>query len=172
MTQQTSNDIKRVNFASVPSTENPVMDWTKNHGKFVHEFTYKKSKEAIIKVVNDTVNNLEDSITETITGLIRVLNDLNKDVENETDRASKAEGELQKQINQIIERLTTVENDLKGFHETYNTDVGGIKKSLSSLSETVNNLSSDVSSIKAGLANYATKQDLQTAIDSIKPATN
>ena len=149
MTQQTTKLIVGVNFQEAPAVGNPTINWSKNHGKFIHEFTYKQSKKEILENVNLSLKALQANLEDTIELAKKAMSSLNQDIDNETERANGEEKRLQgdidkltKNLQEVIGRLDTLSNTvdtISSHYDSLNTRVSTLETAVQNLQKSPNN---------------------------------
>ena len=143
MTQQTNKLIVGVNFQNAPAVDNPTINWCKNHGKFIHEFTYKQSKKEILENVNSSLKALQANLEDTIELAKKAMSSLNQDIDNETERATGEEKRLQGVVNELTTNLKTLSDNLQeviGGIDTLSSNYDSLNTRVSTLETAVQNL--------------------------------
>lgn len=163
MTQQTSKLIVGVNFQHAPAVNNPTINWTKNHGKFIHEFTYKQSKKEILQNVNSSLKALQANLEDTVELAKKAMSSLNQDIENETERATGEEKRLQGEIDDLTKSLNSLSENLQKFETKEGQDVGNLTQSLQEVSNKLNTLWSSFAPIAK---NYDTLDSRVSTLES------
>lgn len=127
MSQTVKTDIENLTLTSANDVQDSKIRWDKNHGKFIHEYTFKHYKRDLLNSVNDFVHAIQNNLKAFNAKLKTSLTDINNDLEAETNRAKEAEGALN----------TKIDNEISGAKEAEN-----------SLSNRISELSSEVEALK------------------------
>lgn len=175
MTAQTNKLIIGVNFQQAPAVENPTINWTKNHGKFIHEFTYKQSKKEILQNVNSSLKALQANLQDTVELAKKAMSSLNQDIENETQRATDEEKRLQGEIDDLTKSLNSLSENLQKFETKEGQDVDKLNQSLQKVSENLTTLSNTVGTISSNYDSLNTRvSTLETAVQNLQktPTSN
>lgn len=114
MSQTVKTDIENLTLTSTNDVQDSKIRWDKNHGKFIHEYTFKHYKRDLLNSVNDFVHAIQDNLKAFNAKLKTILTDINNDLEAETSRAEEAEGNLNTQINNEASRAKEAEGGLAG----------------------------------------------------------
>lgn len=154
MTEQTSKLILGVNFRQTPAVENPTINWTKNHGKFIHEFTYKQSKKEMLQNVNSTIKALEANLEDMVELAKKAMSSLNQDIEGESERATGEEKRLQGEIDELTKELNTLADN---FETKLGQDVANLTQSLQSVSDNLTLLSDQLKTISSNYDSLNTR---------------
>lgn len=101
MSQTVKNDIENLTLTSTNDVNDSKIRWDKNHGKFIHEYTFKHYKRDLLNSVNEFVHAIQNNLKAFNAKLRTSLTDLNNDLEAETSRAKEAEGGLATRITAI-----------------------------------------------------------------------
>ena len=112
MSQTVKTDIENLTLTSTNDVQDSKIRWDKNHGKFIHEYTFKHYKRDILNSVNDFVHAIQDNLKAFNAKLKTSLTDINNDIEAETNRAKGAEGALNTKIDNEISGAKEAENSL------------------------------------------------------------
>lgn len=169
MTQQTNKLIIGVNFRQTPAVENPTINWTKNHGKFIHEFTYKQSKKEILQNVNSSLKALQANLQDTVELAKKAMSSLNQDIENETERAGAEEKRLQGEINDLTKSLNSLSENLQKFETKEGQDVEKLNQSLQKVSENLTTLSNTVGTISSNYDSLNTRvSTLESTVQNLQ----
>lgn len=112
MSQTVKTDIENLTLTSTNDVSDSKIRWDKNHGKFIHEYTFKHYKRDLLKSVNDFVHAIQTNLKAFNVKLRTSLTDLNNDLEQETSRAKEAEGALDTKINNETTRAKEAEETL------------------------------------------------------------
>lgn len=112
MSQTVKTDIENLTLTSTNDVQDSKIRWDKNHGKFIHEYTFKHYKRDILNSVNDFVHAIQDNLKAFNAKLKTSLTDINNDLEAETNRAKGAEGALNTKIDNEISGVKEAENSL------------------------------------------------------------
>lgn len=175
MTQQTNNLIIGVNFQNAPAVDNPTVNWTKNHGKFIHEFTYKQSKKEILQNVNASLNALQANLADTLELAKKAMSSLNQDIDNESERATGEEKRLQGEIDDLDKSLATLTENLEIFETKEGQDVEKLTQSLQKVSSDLTTLSNTVGTIQQNYDSLNTRvSTLETTVQNLQktPTSN
>lgn len=169
MTAQTNKLIIGVNFQQAPAVENPTINWTKNHGKFIHEFTYKQSKKEILQNVNSSLKALQANLQDTVELAKKAMTSLNQDIENETQRATGEEKRLQGEIDDLTKSLNSLSENLQKFETKEGQDVDKLNQSLQKVSENLTTLSNTVGTISTNYDSLNTRvSTLETTVQNLQ----
>lgn len=169
MTQQTDKLIVGVNFQNAPAVDNPTVNWTKNHGKFIHEFTYKQSKKEILQNVNASLNALQANLEDTVELAKKAMSSLNQDIDNETERATGEEKRLQGEIDELTKSLATLSDNLQKFETKEGQDVELLTQSLQKVSDNLTTLSNTVGSVSSNYDSLNTRvSTLETTVQNLQ----
>ena len=112
MSQTVKTDIENLTLTSTNDVQDSKIRWDKNHGKFIHEYTFKHYKRDLLNSVNDFVHAIQDNLKAFNAKLKTSLTDINNDLEAETNRAKGAEGALNTKIDNEISEARETENSL------------------------------------------------------------
>ena len=112
MSQTVKNDIENLTLTSTNDVNDSKIRWDKNHGKFIHEYTFKHYKRDLLNSVNEFVHAIQNNLKAFNAKLRTSLTDLNNDLEAETSRAKEAEGGLDTKINNETSRAKEAEGGL------------------------------------------------------------
>ena len=175
MTAQTNKLIVGVNFQQAPAVDNPTINWTKNHGKFIHEFTYKQSKKEILQNVNASLNALQANLEDTVQLAKKAMSSLNQDIDNETERATGEEKRLQGEIDDLTKSLNSLSENLQKFETKEGQDVDKLTQSLQKVSENLTTLSNTVGTISSNYDSLNTRvSTLESTVQNLQktPTSN
>lgn len=112
MSQTVKTDIENLTLSTTNDVQDSKIRWDKNHGKFIHEYTFKHYKRDLLNSVNDFVHAIQNNLKAFNTKLKISLTNINNDLEAEASRAKGAEGALNTQINNEISRSKEAEGGL------------------------------------------------------------
>lgn len=112
MSQTVKTDIENLTLTSTNDVSDSKIRWDKNHGKFIHEYTFKHYKRDLLNSVNEFVHAIQNNLKAFNAKLRTSLTDLNNDLEQETSRAEEAEGGLDTKINNEATRAKEAEGGL------------------------------------------------------------
>ena len=101
MSQTVKTDIENLTLTSTNDIQDSKIRWDKNHGKFIHEYTFKHYKRDLLNSVNDFVHAIQNNLKAFNAKLKTSLTDINNDLEAETSRAKGAENSLSNRISNI-----------------------------------------------------------------------
>lgn len=101
MSQTVKTDIENLTLTSTNDVNDSKIRWDKNHGKFIHEYTFKHYKRDLLNSVNEFVHAIQNNLKAFNAKLRTSLTDINNDLEAETSRAKEAEGGLAGRITAI-----------------------------------------------------------------------
>ena len=168
MTQQTTKLIVGVNFQEAPAVGNPTINWSKNHGKFIHEFTYKQSKKEILENVNSSLKALQANLEDTVELAKKAMSSLNQDIDNETERANGEEKRLQGEIDKLTKNLVALSQNMASMSdvETLDQSLQKVSDGLDTLSDTVDTISSNYDSLNTRVST------LETTVQNLQKAPN
>lgn len=113
MSQTVKTDIENLTLTSTNDVSDSKIRWDKNHGKFIHEYTFKHYKRDLLNSVNEFVHAIQNNLKAFNAKLRTSLTDLNNDLEQETTRAEQAEGGLDTKINNETTRAKEAEGGLE-----------------------------------------------------------
>lgn len=113
MSQTVKTDIDNLTLTSTNDVSDSKIRWDKNHGKFIHEYTFKHYKRDLLNSVNEFVHAIQNNLKAFNAKLRTSLTDLNNDLEQETTRAEQAEGGLDTKINNETTRAKEAEGGLE-----------------------------------------------------------
>lgn len=169
MTAQTNKLIVGVNFQQAPAVDNPTINWTKNHGKFIHEFTYKQSKKEILQNVNSTLKALQANLEDTVALAKKAMSSLNQDIDNETERATGEEKRLQGEIDDLTKSLNSLSENLQKFETKEGQDVDKLTQSLQKVNESLTTISNTVGTIQQNYDNLNTRvSTLESTVQNLQ----
>lgn len=114
MSQTVKSDIENLTLTSTNDVQDSKIRWDKNHGKFIHEYTFKHYKRDLLNSVNNFVHAIQDNFKAFNAKLHSTLTDINNDLEQETSRAKEAEGALDRKIGDETSRAKEAEGGLAG----------------------------------------------------------
>lgn len=112
MSQTVKTDIENLTLTSTNDVSDSKIRWDKNHGKFIHEYTFKHYKRDLLNSVNNFVHDIQTNLKAFNAKLRTSLTDLNNDLEAETSRAEESEGALDTKINNEASRAKEAEGGL------------------------------------------------------------
>lgn len=112
MSQTVKTDIENLTLSSTNDVQDSKISWDKNHGKFIHEYTFKHYKRDLLNSVNDFVHAIQNNLKAFNAKLKTSLTDINNDLEAEASRAKGAESALNTKIDNEISGAKEAENSL------------------------------------------------------------
>ena len=112
MSQTVKTDIENLTLTSTNDVNDSKIRWDKNHGKFIHEYTFKHYKRDLLNSVNEFVHAIQNNLKAFNAKLRTSLTDINNDLEAETSRAKEAEGALDRKIGDETNRAKEAEGSL------------------------------------------------------------
>lgn len=112
MSKTVKTDIENLTLTSTNDVQDSKIRWDKNHGKFIHEYTFKHYKRDLLTSVNNFVHAIQNNLKAFNAKLRTSLTDLNTDIEQETTRATKAEADLSNKIDNESSRAKQAETGL------------------------------------------------------------
>lgn len=115
MSQTVKTDIENLTLTSTNDVQDSKIRWDKNHGKFIHEYTFKHYKRDLLNSVNDFVHAIQNNLKAFNAKLKTSLTDINNDLEAETNRAKGAEGALNTKISGVKEAENSLSNRISAI---------------------------------------------------------
>lgn len=112
MSQTVKTDIENLKLTSTNDVSDSKIRWDKNHGKFIHEYTFKHYKRDLLNSVNNFVHAIQTNLKAFNAKLRTSLTDLNNDLEQENSRAERAEAGLASDLNDETTRAKEAEKTL------------------------------------------------------------
>lgn len=131
MSQTVKTDIENLTLTSTSDVQDSKIRWDKNHGKFIHEYTFKHYKRDLLNSVNDFVHAIQNNLKAFNAKLKTSLTDINNDLEAETNRAKEAEAALNTKIDNEISGAKEAENSLS--NRISNIESAGFAQQISDL---------------------------------------
>ena len=145
MSQKVKTDIENLTLTSTNDVSDSKIRWDKNHGKFIHEYTFKHYKRDLLNSVNEFVHAIQNNLKAFNAKLKTSLTDINNDLEAETNRAERAEAGLASDISDETTRAKEAEG---GLATKISQETSRAERAEAGLASDISDLRNEVEALK------------------------